>query len=471
MNRFDKLPVRWRLAITSAGLTFVILLLFAVVVEVVTVSRMRTNFDNDLQLSAQQLQGVLVPTPSLQGFNITPPQQAVEAATAGGAVISFLNLDGKPVRTFARDRNPPSLGRPRPGIHEANGYRVVTRELVFNGDHPIGFLEYGKPRAALMDTIGRVRLFLVLGVLGGTVLALLAGLAVARRAMSPIAHLTMAARTIARTRDPRLKMPMPEADDEVADLARTLEQMLVALDAAQGETEAMLERQREFVADASHELRTPLTSILTNLELLEADLHGEDREIAGAALRSSQRMRRLVADLLLLARADAGRQVPHEPVNLSSVVREAAAEVAPTALDHDLSVDADESVLMVKGAPDELHRLAVNLIGNAVNHTPTGTSVNASVRHDGAAVTLTVEDNGPGVPPELRDRIFDRFVRGNGDAGVRSGSGLGLAIVKAVADSHGGSVHLESPAGGGARFVVTLPAARVERPAEEPVRA
>ena len=73
-------------------------------------------------------------------------------------MISFLNLDGRPVRTFARDRNPPSLGRPRPGIHEANGYRVVTRELVFNGDHPIGFLEYGKPRAALTDTISRVRL-------------------------------------------------------------------------------------------------------------------------------------------------------------------------------------------------------------------------------------------------------------------------------------------------------------------------
>jgi signal transduction histidine kinase len=289
--------------------------------------------------------------------------------------------------------------------------------------------------------------------------------------MSPIAHLTMAARTIARTRDPRLKMPMPEADDEVADLARTLEQMLVALDAAQSETEATLERQRQFVADASHELRTPLTSILTNLELLEADLAGEDREIAGAALRSSQRMRRLVADLLLLARADAGRQVPHEPVNLASVVREAAAEVAPTALDHDLSVDADQAGLTVDGAPDELHRLAVNLIGNAVSHTPTGTSVHASVRRDGAAVTLTVEDNGPGVPPELRDRIFDRFVRGDGDAGPRTGSGLGLAIVKAVADSHGGSVHLESPAGGGARFVVTLPGSRVERPAVEPVRA
>jgi len=306
-------------------------------------------------------------------------------------------------------------------------------------------------------------------VLGGSMLALLAGLAVARRAMSPIARLTSAAKDIARTRDPGVRMPMPEADDEVADLARTLEQMLVALDSARSETQAMLERQREFVADASHELRTPLTSILTNLELLEADLQGEDREIASAALRSSQRMRRLVADLLLLARADAGRQTPHEPVNLASVVREAAAEVAPTAVDHDLSVDADDAGLTVEGSPDELHRLAVNLIGNAVSHTPTGTSVNAAVRRDGAAVTLTVEDDGPGVPPALRERIFDRFVRGNGDSGSRSGSGLGLAIVKAVADSHGGSVHLESPAGGGARFVVTLPGSPVEVAAEQRV--
>jgi signal transduction histidine kinase len=470
MNRFDKLPVRWRLALTSAGLTFVILLLFAILVEVVTVSRIRSNFDNDLQLSAGQLAGALRPTPFLDGYKINPPPEAVEAATAGGAIISFLDTNGSPVRTFSRSPRPPSLGRPSRGIHQTNGYRVVTRELAV-GDHPIGFLEYGKPLATLSATVSRVRLFLILGVLGGSMLALLAGLAVARRAMSPIARLTGAAKDIARTRDPGVHLPMPETDDEVADLARTLEQMLIALDSARTETESMLERQREFVADASHELRTPLTSILTNLELLEADLQGEDREIAGAALRSSQRMRRLVADLLLLARADTGRQVPHEPVNLASVVREAAAEVAPTALDHDLSVDAEGIGLTVDGAPDELHRLSVNLIGNAVSHTPTGTSVHASVHRDGAAVVLTVEDNGPGVPPDLRDRIFDRFVRGDGDSGPRSGAGLGLAIVKAVADSHGGSVHLESPPEGGARFVVTLPGSRVERPAEVPVRA
>jgi two-component system, OmpR family, sensor kinase len=466
MNRFDSLPVRWRLAITSAGLTFVILLLFAVVVELVTASRIRSDFDNNLRVAAQQLKDHIRLDRSLFGVEVTTARPVIEAATAGGAVINILNSDGIPQARYP-EGNSPALGAPTGGIHEANGYRVATRPIYVGNNDIIGFIEYGKPQAAVNHTIGRVRFFLILGVLGGTALALLGGMAVARRAMAPIAALTGAAKGIARTRDPAVSLPMPEADDEVADLARTLAEMLMALDSARGETEAMLDRQRQFVADASHELRTPLTSILTNLELLEAELAGEEREIASAALRSSQRMRRLVSDLLLLARADAGREAPHEPVNLASVVREAAAEVAPTALDHELSVDADEPGLTVDGAPDELHRLAVNLIGNAVSHTPVATSVHACVRRDGSSVVLTVEDDGPGVPVELRDRIFDRFVRGNGDSGPTSGSGLGLAIVKAVADSHGGSVALESPEDGGARFVVTLPSTAL--PTEAPV--
>ena len=128
--------------------------------------------------------------------------------------------------------------------------------------------------------------------------------------MTPIAQLTTTAAEIARTRDPSRSMPQPLADDEVAELTRTLEGMLRQLDAAREETEATLARQRQFVADASHELRTPLTSVLANLELLADSLHGEQGEAAGSALRSSQRMRRLVADLLLLARNDAARSQP-----------------------------------------------------------------------------------------------------------------------------------------------------------------
>jgi signal transduction histidine kinase len=167
-------------------------------------------------------------------------------------------------------------------------------------------------------------------------------------------------------------------------------------------------------------------------------------------------MRRLVADLLLLARADAGRVRPHHPTDIATVVAEAAAELEPVADGHELSVDAEPAV--VDGVRDELHRLAVNLIENALRHTPPGTHVRAQVSENEGEVTLAVEDDGPGVPESLAPRIFERFVRGGGD---RAGSsGLGLAIVRAVAESHGGTVVLERPASGrGARFVVRLPAA------------
>jgi signal transduction histidine kinase len=137
---------------------------------------------------------------------------------------------------------------------------------------------------------------------------------------------------------------------------------------------------------------------------------------------------------------------------------------------HDLRVEASEPV-MVLGTRDELHRVALNLMENAVKHTPDGTQIRARVeRRDGTAV-LTIEDDGPGVPPELRDRLFERFVRGSGDRGGGSGSfGLGLSIVRAVAEGHGGSVELAERGDGapGARFVVLVPAMPVAaRPADD----
>jgi signal transduction histidine kinase len=219
------------------------------------------------------------------------------------------------------------------------------------------------------------------------------------------------------------------------------------------------------VADASHELRTPLTSVLANLELLSEQL--EDPELRGAAesaLRSSQRMRRLVADLLLLARSDTGREAQREPTDLATVLTEAAAELGPLAGDHRLRVDAAPAV--VEGTRDELHRLAANLIENAIRHTPPGTEIQASVRRENGDVVLRVSDDGPGIAPELAGQVFERFVRGAGD---RAGSsGLGLAIVRAVAESHGGSVTLETAEGEGTTFEVRLPAAQ---PAPEPVPA
>ena len=283
--------------------------------------------------------------------------------------------------------------------------------------------------------------------------------------MRPIASLTATAREIASTRDPSQRIPEPDRDDEVAELARTLDDMLRELDASRSETQQMMQAQREFIADASHELRTPLTSILANLELLqeqldEAERAGEQGEIVEGALASSQRMRRLIADLLLLARADAGRAGSRREVDLAEIAEAALAEVRPVANEHRLALSSSDHV-SVDGDADELHRLAVNLLDNGVRHTPAGSEVRIAVgRRDGSAV-LEVADDGPGIPAADREHAFSRFARlgGPGDLISDAGTGLGLAIVKAVATSHGGTVDIGDAPGGGALFRVSLPLA------------
>ena len=455
MRPLDRLPIRWRLALTSAVLTLAILLTFAVVMGLFTARHLRESFDDDLRATAADLQErVRVRSTVLGGVEPAFRPDAVQIAAAGGGALRVVTPDGE---LLAQTQGAPDLGPPVPGVRDAGDERVVSRPL-FGGPlrPPAAYLQYAKPRKSLDKTIARIWVFLGVGVLGGTALALLAGLAVARRAMRPISSLTAAARSIAHTRDPGVALPRSGADDEVADLSRTLEEMLRALDSARSETEDSLARQREFVADASHELRTPLTSILANLELLEADLGGEDREIAGSALRSSRRMRRLVGDLLLLARADAGQRGARVATDLGALVRDAAAEASAASPGEAPAVDVPEGVV-VEGVPDDLHRMARNLVENALAHTPPGTRVSVTLRREGETALLEVADDGPGIAPELRERIFERFVRGAGDrAAETGGTGLGLAIVRAVAAAHGGQVELASVERG-TRFVVRIP--------------
>ena len=445
-------------------LTCVILASFAAIVGVLTDRQLRGQFNDEVRANSDQLaQNIKLKWEGNSG-NLKCNQEVrlKDYASAEHVQIRIFNQAGlllctqdevriKGVKKSLSDT--PSFPLPtREGTVQEDGYRVVATQLAV--EHSPVWLLYARPLSDVDHTIARVQVILLLGVLGGTVLALLGGLATAQRAMRPIVQLTDAAREIERTRDPRLHLPVPEADDEVAELARTVEGMLSSLDAARGETHAALERQREFVADASHELRTPLTSLLANLELLAEELDGEQADTAEAALRSARRMRRLVGDLLLLARADARRPVTRGPTDLADVLLEAASELGPMAEDHELSIDARPAV--VPGVRDDLHRLTLNLIENAARHTPPGTHIRASTGTEDGTATLTVEDDGPGIPPELGERVFDRFIRGAG-TGTR-GSGLGLAIVRAVAESHGGSVTLEQPdAGNGTRFVIRIP--------------
>jgi signal transduction histidine kinase len=457
---FYRLPIRLRLAGVSALLTFVILCVFAVAIGSLTVHRIRENFNREVQETAERLRSQLnievVVNGDRERLVVTPGLTYFTAGTEHASIRVF-GVDGSVLAE--QPAHTPWFGPPDATPQTLHDYRVISRAApvrVAGVARGHVFVQYARSISETEATVRRVELFLLLGVFGGTALALLAGMAIARRAMAPIAQLTSTAAEIARTRDPSREVPEPHADDEVAELARTLQGMLHELDAARGETEAALARQRQFVADASHELRTPLTSVLANLELLAESLDGDEGEAASSALRSSRRMRRLVADLLLLARSDAAQPTVRERCDLAQIVVEAAGELGAVSDGHEIVIDAQPAP--VHAARDELHRVAINLIENALRYTPAGTAIRVSTSTTPQGIVeLVVEDDGPGIPPELADTLFERFVRGAGD---RGGSfGLGLAIVQAIAASHGGSVALEpSPRDTGARFVVRLPA-------------
>jgi two-component system, OmpR family, sensor kinase len=459
-------PVRWRLAATSAGLTLVILLVFGAVIGGAATQRVRSEFNREVDAAAQTLAAELRIVNTITGAYLIRGPGLDDFALPNDASVRVFDANGS---LLTQSSNATDLGPPEQGINELDGMRVATARIGSGSGSLTGYVQYARNFEHVDSTIDRLWLFVVAGVLGGTLLASLAGMAIARRAMQPISSLTASAREIADTGDLSRHMPQPPADDEVGELARTLEQMIRSLDLARSEREAALKRQREFVADASHELRTPLTSILANLELLQASLEApgqeEERTMVDSALRSSSRMSRLVGDLLLLARADAGRIGARTRCDLAEAAGNAAAEVAPTIGERALRVD-NERPLPVDGNPDELHRMVLNLLDNAVRHTPPGSTIALRLRAEGADAVVEVADDGPGVPPELREQIFERFVRGDGpaDTAVGGGSGLGLAIVSAVATSHGGSAVVGESASGGALFRIRLPLRKSEKP-------
>jgi two-component system OmpR family sensor kinase len=465
LRKPSRWPVRWRLAAASAGLTLVILLAFGAVIGQMTTSRVRDDFNREVsgasQALAREIRIVYTPVGAI------PIQQ-------GPRLDDFVRPDEASARVFdvngtlvKQSSEAVDMGRLSPGLTTHDGMRIYTAQVT-NGTLVTGYVQYGRSVAHIDSTVERLWLFIFAGIAGGTLLASLAGLTIASRAMRPISALTATARKVADTGDPSPHMPDPQVEDEVGELARTLEQMLRSLDAARTEREAAMKKQREFVADASHELRTPLTSVLANLELLEASLReprdDEERAMVDSALRSSRRMSRLVSDLLLLARADAGRVGRRTLCDLAEVAGNAAVEIAPTLAEHELTVE-NETPIGVQGNPDELHRMVLNLLDNAAQHTPPGTAIELRLRRQGSEAVVEVADDGPGIPPSMRDQIFSRFVRGDGpaDRAIGAGSGLGLAIVAAVVAAHDGSVEARESESGGALFRVRLPLAKSEQ--------
>ena len=284
------------------------------------------------------------------------------------------------------------------------------------------------------------------------VLALVIWFAVGQ-ALEPLQRLTALVK--ARRVDALDPLPDPGLPDEVQPLVAALNDLLVRLRAA-------LARERAFMADAAHELRTPLTALHLQMGMLARASSESERTAAMSTLSAGvQRAIRLVEQLLALARQEPRAETQRASVRLDDLAREIVAELVPLAdARHvDLGVAAAQPAA-VEGDADALRTLLRNLVDNAVRYTSAGGRVDVTVAAPevSSGTRLTVSDDGPGIPPEERARVFDRFYRRAGTE--PPGSGLGLAIVKAIAESHGATLSLaDGPGGRGLAVIVSFPAA------------
>ena len=276
---------------------------------------------------------------------------------------------------------------------------------------------------------------------------------IAARALRPVKDIGATARRIAAGNLAE-RIAAPDAARELRELAEVLNSTFARLDAAFAE-------QRNFTADASHELRTPIAALVTAMQgLLTRERTGEEyRETVEACLRTVQQMRKLTESLLALARFDAGQETPRrDPVDMADVARASAELLRPLAEERRIALRIETLPAELRGDEQRLGQVVTNLVGNAIHYNREGGEVRVVTAADGAAVWVSVADNGPGIAAEHLPHVFERFYRADKARSWSEGrSGLGLAICKAIVDAHGGTIEATSTEGAGAKFVVRLP--------------
>ena len=305
-------------------------------------------------------------------------------------------------------------------------------------DGRTGLVAAGQTARVPTDSLVGIRAFLVVSAIPALLAALVASWLVVRRAVRPLRRVAATADEIGRTRDFTRRLPERRGRDEVALLTVSFNRMLAQLDDAVGRLAASLDAQRRFVADASHELRTPLTTIQGNAGLLafRPDLPADVQADAARDISSeSERMARLVERLLTLARADAGLRLQLAPLDLAGLVREVCRQAA--AAHPGLRIDDEVGPARVEGDPDALRQLLWILLDNAARYAR-GRALVALAAEAGWA-RLSVADDGPGIPPAERERVFERFYRAD-PARSGPGAGLGLAIARWIAEQHRGRI-------------------------------
>jgi heavy metal sensor kinase len=315
------------------------------------------------------------------------------------------------------------------------------------------------------SAVDRALLLLVIGGTGGLVLAAIGGWWIARKALRPVQVMTTRADSIG-VADLSQRLAVPRTHDEVGHLARTLNAMLARL-------EEGVETRERLVADASHELRGPLAAMRSELEvsLRHDPLGGAARTVLTSARDEVVRMGRIVDNLLTLARVDEGRlELLVAPHDLRALAERAVRTHRAAAAGAGVELVVEGGPLVAEVDPDRFEQVIGNLVDNAIRHSPRGGTVRVRLSDGGSEAGIDVCDEGPGVPAEARERIFERFARQEAARGRDGGAGLGLAICREIVRAHGGRIWVRDRDPRGSAFCITLPStdlARVSPPRAE----
>jgi two-component system, OmpR family, sensor kinase len=343
-------------------------------------------------------------------------------------------------------------------VVSGNSLLIYNRPIIVNGNIVVSILQVARPLTERDQSLQALAFVLIAVTIVSTLAAFGFGWLLAGIALRPIQQITQTAQSIGAERNFTHRVDYNGPNDEVGRLAVTFNSMLAQLQDAYQKVAHSLEMQRDFVADVSHELRTPLTTLRGNLGLLK---HAppipanEQADILDDMVDESDRLIRLVNDLLVLARADAGRNLAKETVTLTSIIEETCRQVRLLDQKRSIAVDVPVEVAAV-GDRDAIKQILLILLDNALKHSDGAIFVSAG--QEKSQVMISIRDEGAGLPPDKLEHVFDRFYRGD-DHLLVTGVGLGLPIAKSLAEGQGGTISMESEVGKGSTVTVYLPAA------------
>jgi two-component system sensor histidine kinase MprB len=424
------MSLRLRLTLVAASVVAIVVAAASVTTYFVMRHELYSQVDKELAQHAQD------------------PREAFHAPSPyGGDIVTLVGPDGQVavggIVPVNRQVRAVAVGTVHSSFYRNTNIAGYHVRQVVEPLNPAGAVVVSRNVDYIDHDLSRLRLILVLVSLGGIAVAALSGALVSRATLAPVRRLTAAAERIARTGDPSERVP-EGGRGELSRLGTSFNTMLAALEDA-------IETQRRFVADASHELRTPLTSMQTNIDVLKQQerLDPASRlRLFDDLQREAHEMRDLIGGLLELARGDDPRLAKTD-FRLDELV-ERVVEVARTRFP-DLTFETSLESTTLTGSSERLERAVWNLLENAGKWSRPGSSVEVTL----AGGELRVRDHGPGIAPEDREHVFDRFYRA-ANARSQPGSGLGLAIVREVAEAHGGTVEADEAPGGGALLRLRL---------------